>query len=116
MLTIREIGLLRSIVKYCDKIENKTAFLTRKQFDEDEDLREIICFNIFQIGETAKSFDADFIKKYNGVPWSQIKGMRDKIGHGYGAIDLDKIWKTAIRDIKPLNEYCKKILAENDDK
>ena len=53
------------------------------------------------------------VKKYGGVPWKHIKGMRDKIGHGYGTLDLDKIWDTALQDIKPLNEYCKEILSKD---
>ena len=113
MLTVKEKGLLLNIVKHCNKIELKMTLLTREKFNEDEDIREIICFNIFQIGELAKNLDAEFVKKYGGVPWKHIKGMRDKIGHGYGALDLDKIWDTALKDIKPLNEYCKEILSKD---
>ncbi len=115
MLTVKEKGLLINIVKHCEKISAKIATLDRKSFDEDEDIREIICFNIFQIGELAKNFDQEFINRYGGVPWKHIKGMRDKIGHGYGTIDLDRVWNTALLDIPPLNEYCKKILSENRD-
>ena len=113
MLTIKEKGLLLNIIKHCNKIELKMASLTITKFDEDEDIREIICFNIFQIGELAKNFEPEFIRRYNGMPWKQIKGMRDKIGHGYGTIDLDRIWDTAVKDIKPLNDYCKEILDKN---
>ena len=113
MLTIKEKGLLLNIIKHCNKIELKMASLTREKFDKDEDIREIICFNIFQIGELAKNFEPEFVKKYDGVPWKHIKGMRDKIGHGYGTLDLDKIWDTATQDIKLLNEYCKEILETN---
>ena len=113
MLTVKEKGLLLNIIKHCDKIELKMTSLTRKKFDEDEDIREIICFNIFQIGELAKNFEPEFVKKYGGVPWKHIKGMRDKIGHGYGTIDLDRIWDTASIDISPLNKYCKEIINKN---
>lgn len=39
--------------------------------------------------------------------------MRDKVAHGYGIINLDQIWKAASEDIKPLREYCERILKEN---
>ena len=39
--------------------------------------------------------------------------MRDKVAHGYGTIDLDRVWDTAQRDIKPLLDYCQKIISEN---
>lgn len=41
------------------------------------------------------------MKKYNKVPWRQIKGMRDKVAHGYGSIDKDRVWRTALNDINP---------------
>lgn len=113
MLTVKEKGLLINIVKHCDKIESKMVSLTREEFDKDEDIREIICFNIFQIGELAKNFSSEFVKNNGEVPWKQIKGMRDRIGHGYGSIDLDVVWDTALLDIPPLNEYCKRLLEDN---
>ncbi len=113
MLTIKEQGLLKNIIKHCEKINEKMNGLTREQFDSDEDVVQIICFNILQIGELAKNFDTTFIVKYDEVPWKQIKGMRDKVAHGYGTIDMDRVWATASTNINPLLNYCKAILEEN---
>ena len=113
MLTTKEQGLLINIIKHCEKINSKMSKLTREQFDNDEDVVQIICFNILQIGELAKSFEPSFISKYDGVPWRQIKGMRDKVAHGYGTIDMDRVWDTALNNINPLLNYCKKILDDN---
>lgn len=113
MLTIKEQGLLINIIKHCEKINEKMHNLTREQFDNDEDIVQIICFNILQIGELAKNFEPNFIAKYNGVPWRHIKGMRDRVAHGYGTIDMDRVWDTALNDINPLIKYCKQILDDN---
>lgn len=110
MLSIKEKGLLLAIIKHCEKINEKMNGLTREKLDTDEDVLQIICFNIMQIGELAKNFDKTFIDLYSDVPWKQIKGMRDKVAHGYGSIDKDKVWKTALIDINPLLDYCHKIL------
>ena len=45
------------------------------------------------------------------MPWKDIKGMRDWVAHGYGTIDLDKVWDTALNGITPLKNYCKYILS-----
>lgn len=113
MLSVKEKGLLLNIIKHCTKINAKMAGLTREQFDADEDVFQIICFNILQIGELAKSFDPVFIVSYPRAPWKQIKGMRDKVAHGYGTIDLDRVWETALKDIPPLLDYCETILAQS---
>ncbi len=111
MLSVKEKGILLAIIKHCNKINEKMNGLTREQFDEDEDVLEIICFNILQIGELAKNLEADFINKYNAVPWKEIKGMRDKVAHGYDKIDKDRVWNTALYDINSLLDYCKSIIS-----
>ena len=114
MLSVKETGLLLNIIKHCEKINEKMNGLTKEQLIADEDVLQIICFNILQIGELAKNFSPQFIATYNGVPWRQIKGMRDKVAHGYGTIDKDRVWSTALKDINPLLTYCQQIIADND--
>ena len=55
----------------------------------------------------------DFTQKYNEIPWKQIKGMRDIIGHGYGTIDNEIVYNTAKESIPELNDYCSKLLDTN---
>ena len=111
MLSIKEEGLLINIIKHCEKIKCKCANVTFEKFIENEDLLEIICFNIIQIGELVKNFDENFTKKYNAVPWKQIARMRDKVAHGYGTVDKNKVYYTATKDITILQDYCSYILA-----
>ena len=47
------------------KINEKMINLTRDQFDRDDDVAQIICFNILQIGELTKNLGPEFIKEYN---------------------------------------------------
>ncbi|MCR5564421.1 MAG: DUF86 domain-containing protein [Gammaproteobacteria bacterium] len=114
MLTKKELGLLLYIIKHCKRIEEKVFENNQESFLENEDVKEIICFNIFQIGELAKNFSKEFLLKYNEVSWKEIKGMRDWVGHGYETVDLGIIWKTAVEDIKPLRSYCEKIIEDNE--
>ena len=113
MLTVREKGILLYIIKHCSRIENKIANVSFETFFSDEDVKEIVSFNILQIGELAKNLSSDFLKQYPNMPWRNIKGMRDWVAHGYGTINLEEIWRTATQDIKPLREYCESILDEN---
>ncbi len=113
MLDVKDKGRLFQIIKHCLKIEKKMSDVTLEDFEDDEDLREIICFNIFQIGELAKGLTIELTKKYNEVPWKEIKGMRDVIGHGYGTIDVEIVYNTTKDNISVLSKYCEKILEDN---
>ncbi|VVE59229.1 hypothetical protein PIN31115_05489 [Pandoraea iniqua] len=49
------------------------------------------------IGEAAtKIMDryADFSQTHSEVPWRAMRGMRNRIAHGYFEINLDMVWDT----------------------
>lgn len=110
MLSIKDRGLLLQIIDYCIRIDEKIDNSSKEEFMKNRDLQEIICFNIFQIGELAKSLSDDFVTTNNDISWKLVKGMRDKIGHGYSSIDFEIVYETAKKDIVILQEYCQKII------
>lgn len=113
MLNIKDKGRLLQISEHCRRIEEIVKSTNKKEFDKNLGIREMICFNIFQIGELAKGLSDEFIKEHNKQPWKEIKGMRDIIGHGYGTIDLEIVWNTAKINVKELYKYIKDIIADN---
>lgn len=110
MLEVKDRGKLLQIIKHCERIQEKIDLIDKETFENNLDIREIVCFNVFQIGELAKGLSDELIKKFNKIPWKQIKGMRDRIGHGYDTIDVDIVWNTAKDNIEELNRYCKELL------
>ena len=113
MLSTKEKGILIYIIEHCKRVEEKTTGATREILDTNKDVEEIVCFNILQIGELVKKLSDEFIVKYNKVQWKSIKGMRDRVAHGYDTLDRDQIWKAASEDIIPLREYCEEIIESN---
>lgn len=112
MLNIRDKCLIVEIVKHCVRIEEKTSGITKEEYFCNDDLKEILCFNLLQIGELAKNLTDEFISQFTGIPWKSIKGLRDRIAHGYGSIDFEMIWDTSISSVSELHSYCKKILEQ----
>lgn len=113
MLSYKDKGILLNIIDHCIRVEENLVDLDRNKFDKEKNIKDSICFNILQIGELAKHLSSDFNAIFNKVPWKQIKGMRDIIAHGYGTIEWDRVYQTAIKDIKPLHDYCDEILKMN---
>ena len=109
-MNLKEKGIMLYIIEHCKRIEEKMTGVSLECFSSDMDLEDIVLFNIFQIGELVKGLSDDFIKEHNTIPWNKIKGMRDVIAHGYGTINLERTYKTASEDIKPLREYCESIV------
>jgi uncharacterized protein with HEPN domain len=49
---------------------------------------------VAEIGEAAKDLDDELLATMPGVPWKNVKGMRDKVVHDYPEVDLDVMWDT----------------------
>lgn len=113
MLDVNDKGLLENIIFHSKRIEEKIEGVSKKQFNESADLQDIVCFNLFQIGKLAKNLSNEFIAKYDKAPWNKIKALRNRIGHGHGIVEMDRVFVTAKEDVKPLREYCEQIISEN---
>jgi len=49
------------------------------------------------VGEAAtKVMDryGEFAQSHQGVPWRSMRGMRNRIAHGYFEVNLDVVWDT----------------------
>ena len=110
MLGVKDKGILLQIIKRCNRVIEKVSNISLADFSLNDDIKEVVCFNLFQIGELANGLSIEFIKEYNKIPWKQIIGMRNRIVHGYDTINLEIVWSTAIESIPELKEYCKEIL------
>lgn len=113
MLNNKDYGILLQMIKRCQKVLDKVGKIEKEEFNNDVDLQEIISFNLFQIGELVNNLSDEFTSLYKDIPWKQIKGMRNRIVHGYDTIDLDIVWNTSKESIKDLMNYCNHILTIN---
>lgn len=71
------------------------------------DLRtqQAITMNLFVIGELAARALRDMpelVARYPDIPWSAMRGMRNRIAHGYFSLDLDTMWSTVKDDLPAL--------------
>ena len=59
------------------------------------------------IGEAAaKMIDRypDFVAENKAIPWTSMRGMRNRIAHAYFAIDMSLVWDTATMRLPSLAE------------
>lgn len=71
--------------------------LDKVEFLEDKRTQQAVIMSLIIIGEAAtKVMDgyAEFIQAHTQVPWRSMRGMRNRIAHGYFDINLDVVWET----------------------
>jgi uncharacterized protein with HEPN domain len=54
------------------------------------------------IGEAASQIPKTKQASYPHVPWPQIISLRNRLIHGYDAVDLDILWQIITFDLPPL--------------
>lgn len=77
----------------CDFVDG----LTKEEWLVDRRTQQAVIMSLVIVGEAAtKIMDAypDFTASHAEVPWRSMRGMRNRIAHGYFDINLDVVWET----------------------
>ena len=61
------------------------------------------------IGEAAGRVPKEDRAHYPGIPWQEIVGLRNRLIHGYDAVDFDILWQIVTQDLPPLVAVLEKI-------
>lgn len=68
----------------------------------DEVLMDSMMFRLVQISENAKCLSEDYKDMHGNIPWMAIYGLRNRIVHDYGNVDLDVVYSTLKDDVPEL--------------
>lgn len=99
---------------YIEKIRQDLEFIiahtlntTIEEFSANEILLDSMLFRMIQISENAKYLTQEYKTKRNDVPWNALYGLRNRIVHDYGNVDLNIVFYTLKNDIPELLEMLK---------
>ncbi|SAL39100.1 hypothetical protein AWB64_04084 [Caballeronia sordidicola] len=71
--------------------------MDKAQFLADKRTQSAVVMSLVIMGEAStKVMDRhpEFAQQHAGIPWRSMRGMRNRIAHGYFEIDLDLVWDT----------------------
>ena len=88
--------------------------LTRDDFLADKRTQQAVILNLIILGEAAtKLMDRypDVAAANAHIPWQSMRGMRNRIAHGYYDINLDVVWETVAAALPELVETLTKALV-----
>lgn len=72
-------------------------------FERDKRTQQAVVLNLLLIGEVASKIAEGapgFIAAHPEIPWAAMRGMRNRIAHGYFELDIEVVWDT-VRDAVP---------------
>lgn len=75
-----------------------------EELNSDEVLLDSMLFRMIQISENAKRLSDEFKQTHDIIPWYSLNGLRNRIVHDYGNVDLNIVFETLKNDIPELLE------------
>lgn len=85
--------MLEACRQACSYVEG----MEKDDFLVDKRTQQAVILNIVIIGEAATKLlqhYGDFLEQHPNVPWRNMKGMRNRVAHGYFDINLEMVWET----------------------
>ena len=64
------------------------------------------------VGEAAARVSRAGQDLHSEIPWAEIIGLRNRLVHGYDAVDLDILWDIIEIDLPPLITSLEKIVTD----
>jgi uncharacterized protein with HEPN domain len=82
-----------------------------EEFEHNPEKQRAVIRSLEIIGEAARAVPQSLRAQYPEMQWREIAGMRDRLIHGYRAVDLRRVWDTVQNDLPPLIKTVEQILA-----
>jgi len=115
MKELRTRDYLEHIVESSGDILTFTDGLDKTSFTSDLRTQKAVIMSLIEIGEAASKIsanDPEFVSQNPTIPWAQMRGMRNRIAHGYFDIDLEIVWQTVVTAIPDLNQRASLLLKQ----
>ncbi len=94
---------------YIQKIKRDLEFISMhmknvdiEELNANEVLLDSMLFRMIQISENARKLTDEFKQTRGEIPWSALNGLRNRIVHDYGNVDLNIVFETLTVDIPDL--------------
>lgn len=96
---------------YIQKIRKDLEFIVKhmrnvdiEELNSNEVLLDSMLFRMIQLSENAKKLSEEYKLIHGEIPWNAMSGLRNRIVHDYGNVDLNVVYETLKNDVPELLE------------
>jgi uncharacterized protein with HEPN domain len=106
--------ILDEILASIAMIQTYLAQMTQAQFMAQPLIQDGVVRRLEIIGEAATQLPADLKARFTAVEWRAMTTMRNRLIHGYFAVNLTIVWDTIQHDLPVLETQIRAIRAQLD--
>jgi uncharacterized protein with HEPN domain len=113
----RELEHLRFMLESIDLALSYVDGFVLGDFLEDKRTQQAVILNLLHLGEAANRLmieSSDIGSRYSHIPWNQMRGMRNRLAHGYFDVNLNVVWSTLQNALPELREQLRMICRAGD--
>ena len=101
---------LLDILTAIDEIERHVGNRSKRAFVDDMTATDAVAYRLVIIGEAVSRLPPELLAFEPGVPWAEIRALRNRLVHAYFGVDLDIMWSIVQIDLLPLQAATKRLL------
>lgn len=90
--------------------------LAYEQFAADPKTIDAVSYAIFVIGEAANALKDVGPTLAPELPWTDIRGMRNRVAHEYFGVDVKVLWETVREDLPSLVAALRSAIARTSER
>ena len=98
---------LEEILQAANYIDSYTKDLDLDEFIKDTKTSQAVILNLLIIGENANkllSLHPEFTQNTEHLRWTAMRGMRNRIAHGYFEMNMEIVWETIQQSVPKIIE------------
>ena len=100
---------IAAIISDLKLIRKNMKNVSKAELEKNTILCDSVLFRIIQVSENTSRLSDCFKDAHPDVPWKAIKGMRNRIVHNYGDVDIEIVYSTVHEDIPQLLRLLEKL-------
>lgn len=88
--------------------------MAKAEFLADRRTQQAVLMSLVVLGEASTKvgqLHAQWADDHPEIPLRSMRGMRNRLAHGYYQIDFDVVWATVVTELTPLLAQLEKALA-----
>jgi uncharacterized protein with HEPN domain len=98
------------MLAHAREAQENLAGVSYEQWAGDRNQQIVTSHLLMIVGEAASKVSKETQVSHPEIPWARIISMRNRIIHGYGSVDRDKVWDAAGNWLAPLIASLERIL------
>jgi UPF0331 protein MA_1296 len=112
--SLRIADCLEQMLESIRRIEKYTEDMYREEFLSDQLVQDGVLMQFCVLGEVSKNVmrvDSEFAEENAHVPWAAMYEFRNRISHGFHAVDMEMVWEVATVELEGVHDAIGELRA-----